>query len=262
MNKAEQINLLKKLYKLASNTKKHSSYQLLPDELRALFKKNDISEKTHYERERLAYFLKHFNPKNKQILDIGGNTGYFSFEFINKGAKRVDCYEGGEIHAEFLSIASEILKVRNKFNLWPEYFNFENDLNVNYNLILLLNVLHHVGDDFGNSSMSKDQAKSKIIEKLNCLSSKTNMLIFQMGFNWKGNIKQCLFDNGTKLEMIKFIKKGVKNNWEIRDIGIAERNNEIVKYTPVNENNIKRDDSLGEFLNRPIFILETKHQII
>jgi hypothetical protein len=101
-------------------------------------------------------------------------------------------------------------------------------------------------------------AKVKIIEQLNNISKSASTLVFQMGFNWHGNTKTCLFKDGTKREMIDYIAEGTKNNWEILSIGIPERldNGQIV-YREMNEINIPRADSLGEFLNRPLFIMKS-----
>ena len=89
------------------------------------------------------------------------------------------------------------------------------------------------------------------------MAQKTNFLIFQLGFNWKGDTKQCLFEHGTKSEMIQFIKDGIKGFWEIIEIGVAEKKDGVVTYEPLNVFNVKRNDTLGEFLNRPIFILKS-----
>ena len=60
--------------------------------------------------------------------------------------------------------------------------------------------------------------------------------------------------------MINFIKDATKENWEILTIGIAEVNNHTQKtfYKNLNSENIKRIDALGEFRNRPIFILKKR----
>lgn len=42
-------------------------------------------------------------------------------------------------------------------------------------------------------------------------------------------------------------------------VGIAQRSEGgLIEYIELNDENIKRDDSLGEFLNRPIFVLKSK----
>jgi hypothetical protein len=58
--------------------------------------------------------------------------------------------------------------------------------------------------------------------------------------------------------MINFISDGVKDFWSIDKIGIAKQSNKGIEYFHLNEDNIKRDDKMGEFLNRPLFILKSK----
>lgn len=83
-------------------------------------------------------------------------------------------------------------------------------------------------------------------------------LAFQLGFNWKGDKKFPLFEKGTKSELIDFIEHGVPDCWSIQKIGIAERTIDTVAYKELNKDNIQRDDALGEFLNRPLFIMKSK----
>lgn len=257
MNREEKIERLRELYFLTKGAGKHSGYQLLPPELSAFLKTGERLIRPHFEEERMACFLKHINPANQRVLDIGGNTGYFSFEFLKRGAARVDCYEGGKTHAEFLAIASDLIGAGDRFSVQNRYFDFKNGKVLDYDIILLLNVLHHVGDDYGDSRLTREMARREIIESLNRLSPQTRFLIFQLGFNWKGDIAQCLFEHGTKSEMIQFVKEGIKDCWKVVEIAVAEKKGGVVTYEPVNDSNIKRNDSLGEFLNRPVFILKS-----
>jgi SAM-dependent methyltransferase len=190
-------------------------------------------------------------------LDIGCNTGYFLFELIERGVKFATGYEGGKFHAKFCKEAISLLEINNA-RIINEYYNFHEE--EHFDIALLLNVLHHVGDDYGDTGLSMKNAKKAIIEQLNSLSNNADFVVFQLGFNWKGDITKCLFENGTKQEMIDFITNGIKNHYDILSIGIAQKKDGIVYYEDVNENNIKRDDSLGEFLNRPLFILQSRKQ--
>ena len=54
------------------------------------------------------------------------------------------------------------------------------------------------------------------------MAEKTKYMVFQMGFNWKGNRDKGLFENGTKEEMVEFIKEGTKECWKIVDVGVAK----------------------------------------
>ena len=251
----DEIALLKELYSLSS---KHSNYQLLSERLSNIINDNEIEIKSRYEKERLKYILDKIEIKDRTILDIGGNTGYFTFEMIDRGVSKVQYYEGNDIHSKFVEIASTVLNVNEKIKITRKYFNFDkDDLNEQFDIVLLLNILHHVGDDFGDKEITIEKAKDLIVEYLNNLSKVTNIAVIQFGFNWKGNKNLCLFENGLKSEMIDFMLKGTKESWEVLNIGVAESKNNKICYRDLNNNNINRFDGLGEFLNRPIFIMKS-----
>lgn len=252
------MNNTEKLKLLYENVSKHSNYQILSERLDKILNNKNISVKSRFEKERFDFFCNNVAFKGKNILDIGANTGYFTFELIECGAKSVHYVEGNFEHAQFVTIASEQLDVSHKIKIENSYYNFDKNDTSFYDIILCLNVLHHVGDDFGDKSITTENAKSLILKYLNNMSKSTRTLIFQLGFNWKGERNKGLFENGTKHEMIDFITNGTKDFWQIEKIGIAEQENERIKYKDLNEKNIKRNDLLGEFLNRPIFILKSK----
>jgi hypothetical protein len=53
-------------------------------------------------------------------------------------------------------------------------------------IVLLFNVIHHLGDDFGDKSLLWKKAKEKM--KLVSIAFHTNeVLVLQMGFCWKGD---------------------------------------------------------------------------
>jgi SAM-dependent methyltransferase len=252
-------NKIDKLRQLYANTSKHSNYQILAKDLKSLIPNNDVIVRSRFEEERLKYMLSLMQFEGKKILDIGGNTGFFSFELIKKGALSVVYYEGNKAHAEFVKEASALLKYDDKIAVFDRYLSFESELeNESFDIVLLLNVLHHVGDDFGDKSLSIDRAKEAILNTLNYLAYKTKYLFFQLGFCWRGDREKLLFKDGTKKEMIDFVVNGTNHNWEIVDIAVPELIDGQISYTSLNDRNIVRNDSLGEFLNRPIFALKTK----
>ena len=252
------MNDKEKLKFLYQKESKHSNYQILPQQLTAKLSNHMFNVKTRNEFERLNYIQNNVTVEGKIILDIGGNTGFFTFETIFLGAKQIYFYEGNESHTEFVSLAAKILNIENRIKIFNKYFLFEKKSSTQkYDVTLLLNVLHHLGDDYDQNISSREAAKQKIIDQINYLSGKTSILVFQLGFNWKGNRNCPLFDNGTKKEMIDFIRAGTKNFWSIEKIGVAEEINNSIKYSELNEKNINRNDKLGEFLNRPIFIMKS-----
>ena len=234
---------------------KHRGYHILPERLNSIITSEELKNKyVFYEKERLAYMRSKVDFQNKTILDVGCNTGYLLFDLLDSGAKEVTGYEGKPLCGEFIIKAIDLFNEEDRFHFHNRYFNFS-ELNDEYDVIILLNVLHHLGDDYGDKTLSMDRAKRIIIEQINSMRKHASILIYQMGFNWHGNIKTCLFEHGLKAEMINYLKNGVKNHWKIIAIGIPERCKSGIIYKDLDDKNIVRDDSLGEFLNRPIFIL-------
>lgn len=244
----------KKLEELYANKSRHSHYQILASNIENLVH-YDKPEKSKYEKERLDYIKQRVAFENKKILDIGGNTGYFTFESCRDNPKSVDYFEGNKEHAEFVKLASEIIGLSNIINVNSDYFLFEKQEKI-WDVVFFLNVIHHIGFDF-EKNVTSINVRKKMIEHINCMAEYSKIMIFQMGFNWYGNIEKCLFDNGTKKEMIDYLKEGTKDYWEIKNIGIPVKKGENFIYEEINLRNSKRIDEYGEFLNRPLFIFKS-----
>jgi SAM-dependent methyltransferase len=249
------MNYKEQLIDLYAQSSKHSNYQVLPKKLAEIIRQQDIKVTSRYERERFKYITDNIDFGKSEVLDIGGNTGFFTFELIEHGAKHIHYYDGNPVHSTFVQLAANILNYENRIKVTNQFYSFDNKLNQNYDIILLLNVLHHLGDDYGDRSITIERAKNLILAQLNSIAVNTSLLVFQLGFNWKGDRNLGLFPNGTKGEMIKFISNGTQHFWKIMKIGIAERVNQQIIYSDLNDNNSERNDSLGEFLNRPVFIM-------
>lgn len=245
------------LYDLYIDSSKHSGYQILHPKVASLLPNNVIQGINRFEKERCEYILKHIDFKNKNVLDIGGNTGYFSLEANVNGALSVIHYEGNKSHSDFVKEVSSLLclnvKTTNNYFLFSETTKTDS-----VDVVLLLNVVHHLGDDFGDQTISLDNAKIEMANSINYFVGKTDYLVLQMGYCWKGDRNNLLFQDGTKLEMIEFVKNAVRDKWEIVGVGIAEVDNGKTIYNEMSNINIVRNDELGEFRNRPLIILKIK----
>lgn len=244
-----------RLRNLYMATSKHSNYQTPFRGLQPLLGNDLKIVKNRYEQERLSFVLSYLAPEGKTIRDIGGNTGYFSFEMIERGARFVEYVEGNTAHSEFVSEAARYLGFGDRINVINGYYSFESSVQ-SVDVAVVLNVLHHVGDDYGMGTDSIHGLRKEISRSLNHLAETSNVAIFQMGFNWKGDIRYPIFPGGTKSEMIDFVHESTNDRWRVVAIGIAESTDKGIKYYEMNETNIERNDDLGEFLNRPIFIME------
>lgn len=250
---------IEKLIRLYSRTSKHSNYQVLPPVLNNYIPSNSLHIHSRQEEERWLYILQKVEFVGKAVADVGGNTGYFSFRMIEQKASTVDYFEGNSDHAGFVEHAARVLDIEDKIVVHNEYVNLKDYLiKDKVDIMLLLNVLHHVGDDYGDDCLTRNAALNDIILSLKNLSRQVNHLVFQLGYNWKGDRNMPLFENGTKREVVDFIEKNTEEDWEIENIGIATRVGNEVHYNDLDEVNVARDDSLGEFLNRPIFFMRSK----
>lgn len=249
------MELKEELKSLYLQTSKHSNYQILPQELADILEIKEDDILSTYEKERFDFICKNISLKGTNILDIGGNTGYFTFESVKQGCRHVDYYEGNPLHARFVSKAKPLFQ-GGDIDIYQDYYLFD-EKQKKYDVVLCLNVIHHLGDDFLSTGDMK-LAKTKMIACINQLAYVTEYLVFQMGYNWCGDCNLCLFENGTKQEMINFISQETDKHWTIANIGIAEKKAEGIIYNQLNEENNVRIDRLGEFLNRPLFIMKSK----
>lgn len=236
---------------------KHSSYQRLPPYLAAIFPASEPGFYGRYEEERLAFILKTLKLENCNIIDIGGNLGYFSLEALRLDAKSVNYFDGNAQHAEFVKKAGAYLGFDKSLSVHGSLFNFDNQ-EITADVIFLLNVLHHVGDDYGKSTTDKSDAIANIYGAIRNLAKQTRYLIFQIGYNWKGDISQPLFLDGTKTSVVNFVREVSEGFFDITAIGIAERLIDRIEYRNLSELNKSRDESLGEFLNRPLFVMKSR----
>lgn len=249
----------KLLVELYNATSKHSHYQILAKPLRNFIPTDKLYMQSRFEQERLDYILQCIPHQGITIADVGGNTGFFTFELIAHGAMLAIFIEGNQRHSAFVQEAATVLGWQDRLKVYCKYISFETDLSqMNVDVCFLLNVLHHVGDDYGDRNQNIESAKLNILSALNRMAQHSRYLVFQLGFNWKGDVHLPLFKNGTKKELIDFIVSGTKSSWYVQNIGIAEASGDgAYIYKHINSKNIQRQDSLGEFLNRPIFILKS-----
>jgi hypothetical protein len=243
------------LNNLSQNISKHSQYQEVFPKLKELF---DIKyrPKNKKETQRFAHFKSLVEFKDSNVLDIGANLGFFSMAALDLGANAVTAYEPDLKMSMFIELSAEMLGYKNRTHVRRELFDFNKTRNYKYDIILCLNVLHHIGDDFCDKNLSIHNAKNRIIEYIQNISNVGGECLFQIGYNWKGNADLPLFENGTKTEMINFVIEACKGYWEIEMISIF---NPISKnYESINTFLLNRFEFIGEFYNRPIFFLRNK----
>ncbi|MDD2464673.1 MAG: class I SAM-dependent methyltransferase [Desulfobulbus sp.] len=249
----------RRLAELLSTRSKHSTYQELHPLVQSILGFQHSPSGKH-ETLRWAYMATRFDFASRLMLDIGANTGYFSLAAMEQGARGVYAFEGNSSHAEFLREAAFLLQRSDRLTVYSSYFDFDYKETPKVDITLCLNVLHHLGDDFGSQETTLAAAKQQMGQRLRLLAKKSQYCWFQMGFNWKGDRHQPLFKTGNKTEMIEFVCENCANAWLVEDIAIYEPATDC--YKPACDLLLQRFDDEGEFLNRPIFLLKSSIQDI
>ena len=90
---------------------------------------------------------------------------------------------------------------------------------------------------------------------VNRMAATVRVLMLQVGFNWKGDVRTPLFAGGQKSALIEFVQRGVEGHWSVGEIVVPDPATR--DYEAVNAANIARNDAIGEFMNRPIFKLRS-----
>lgn len=232
---------------------KHSSYQLIHPTLLPLLGDAEGLPAGKQEAQRQRWFERVAPMAGRSVLDIGANTGYFSFAALQSGACFVRSQEGNAAHAEFIADAAQALGAAERLQVVPAYFEFTPDADLRFDVTLCLNVVHHLGDDFGDGALSIDQARAKMLDAINALTAWTKTLVLQVGFNWKGDRHQPLFAGGEKAALVDFVRAGTAAHWRIDEIVVADA--ATGEYVPADASNLPRNDALGEFMNRPLFLM-------
>lgn len=244
---------LKDLYLQRS---KHAFYQLVHPLVAGHLSDTEGLPAGKLEQERQAYFDRALPLLGANVLDIGANTGYFSFGALQGGAKHVTCYEGNADHAAFVAHSAEMAKLGDRLTVNACYFDFLAPITQTFDVTYCLNVLHHLGDDFGDASLGIDAARAQMLRSLNHMAALTRTLVLQLGFNWKGDIRHPLFEGGEKAALIDFVAQGSAEHWVIEEVTVPNAVSKV--YEPISEDNLPRNNDIGEFMNRPLFKLRSR----
>ncbi len=217
---------IKKIIDLINADGKHASYQELPAILRNSY--GDLLKEMNWipsrlDIPRLKWVIDSLNAKKiNKIVDIGANTGFFSFELMKAFGATCTAYEPHAPHAKAMGVIKEIcntsdsdLKIENSGVSLNDIENLDGG-----DLLIFLNVLHHAGDDFDRDKVGALSEWSKYsVNYLNGLSCKFDYMFFQLGNAWKGSSSKIFKDKIFFAETKKMLEE---SGWIIESVGLIE----------------------------------------
>lgn len=273
------MNLTKKLEILYNDASKHSNYQNVPE-----FVSNELgySEVINEEwrGDSARYFYLNSKLKNmniKSISDIGANTGFFSLSLANQNSNILcNVYEINRNYCSYIKIIKDHFDLKN-IKIYNKGICLSNILELHQtDVVINFNVLHHAGVDFDKNLIKRqDDFKPYAIKYLNKFKHITNIMFFQMGYNWGGDKSQPIINSLNVFKFIKWNQQLFKSaGWELSSVAVHDHFNK--KYRVLNPEllnklndkieGVKLDDFFdkigfaknSEFYKRPIFILTHK----
>jgi len=270
--------LRRNLHYLYSDNSKHAVYQNIPMFVREeLDYHESINEEWRGDTARYKLLKETINFRKKVVGDFGANTGFFSLSlaFENPDSTFI-AYEMNVNHVKFMTSIKSYFGLK---NLFIESVNLNMsgiDKLPKHDLVLNFNVLHHGGVDF-DSDIINDATKfhDYASEYLKKLHSKTDQMVFQMGYNWGGNKQKPIVSPEKPVEFILYLKKlFLASDWLVNGIFLHDNNER--KYSGINlidnldpeklktlTNELDRMDFFrnSEFYKRPIVMSSRKDNL-
>jgi hypothetical protein len=220
-------NFLAHLRSLYRDGSKHAVYQNIPrfvSEEIGYFE--TINETWRGDTARYAY-LKQVLPwaELASVADIGANTGFFTLSLAHEfPGKRFAAYELNANHCGLMRA------VQGHFSMANVEVHNEGltagtvDTLPQYDLMILLNVLHHMGADFDRQEpVDPENFRGHALAMLRQLRHKTRYLALQVGYNLWGDKAQPIVDPADPEAMCRYMVSLLDEaGWSISHFGMYD----------------------------------------
>ena len=174
------------------------------------------------DRSKSADIVFKHSVKGKSVLDIGCKHGYFCHDAIQRGASVV---KGIEINDANVEIAKRIVELWNRdIEIFEGDF-LEKGYNEKFDVILLLNVLHHIISPVAiMKKISKQTNELAVVEFPTILDSHTGLssikkTIYKLFFN---NIP-LIYLGSEKYHRLWYFSKSAFNNLVVNQLSLFNR---------------------------------------
>lgn len=269
MTKSQLKDFLLERY---SDGSKHSVYQNIPSFIELKLKLNPKLDNLWRSDIPRWDLLQDFFSENEiqSVADVGANTGYFSFNFANTFPQlSVSAFELNPNHVDFIKKLSDYFEIRNVKGFCDKLTLENASAFPEHDLILYMNIAHHIGHDFNKEVSTKENIQQSIIDIVSQLSKKCKWLVYQMGYNWGGDKTKPIIDLNDDVKKYRWTKEIFdKSGFEIALTAIATRVGDSMEYCDLNidvsdealqeqldELNVSNN---SEFFRRPFFVLQSK----
>lgn len=202
---------------------KHGVYQQLPDFLSRDFGvRAPVDERWRGDRSRLDYLRTRLNFQGLHVVDIGANTGFFSLTLAHDDRAQVTSREPDPANHDFLqAVRRHYALAQLQLSDAPVTVDTVADL-PSSDVVLLLNVLHHAGDDFDRDRVPTPDALAEYMtEYLTRLARTTRRMVYQLGYNWCGNKATPLMPVREPYAMLRYLAPIFqKSDWQIEHVAL------------------------------------------
>lgn len=248
---------------------KHACYQPLPSfVVESLGVDVPVNPRWRADHGRLDYLRAHFYFSGQKVLDVGANTGLFATTLAHEYPDS-HCV-AWEIDASSAAFIRTLAVEFGLGNLEVEQtaldYRVAQDMPAYFDTLLLFNVLHHAGVDFDAAEVPDRQALQDYMRRfLAALRPSAGCLLYQMGFNWGGDVGQPVAGRNALLEKLDYVAAALQGTgWRVEHVGLVldpeSRRIELFDWATAQEqapvcDHLGREGLLSEFYLRPLFKL-------
>ena len=254
------LQLSRELIEKFNLESKHSQYQRFPEFIGDQPPPNNIFWRD--DRPRLALLHREIDFGHLEtLLEVGSNIGYFGLSLKHDHPHlKIYFYEIDQAMRELSRDLAEMVGLTDCY-FFADAFDSSTENTPDADLLLCMNVLHHIGRDYG-PEMAPEAVKSQVQEELSFIRSKCRQLAFQIGMNWGGNKKTPIWPQGNEKDYVCEVHEmlGSAGFGDIR-LFSAVRTDDMVQYVEADTAqagelslNTLENGLVGEFYKRPIFL--------
>lgn len=216
-----------RLQKLYAETSKHGQYQTLPPRLAELLGMQfEVNEEWRGDRPRYPLIREYVQKSDcRTLLDVGANTGFFALSLAGDvpGLKVTAC-ELNKTHARIIELLAEVGGYEVPVTDQPADAAHVDRFG-QFDCALHLNILHHAGHDF-DAALVPDRGafRAYAIDYLKRFRATADRMVYQMGYNWKGDKTLPLVERDDQAGKVRFTLDLLGSaGWEVEGVAFARK---------------------------------------